>query len=41
VEDGQIGVGWTCVLSLTFDHRVTDGAPAADLLAAMARRMEE
>lgn len=39
VEDGQIVVGWTCVLSLTFDHRVTDGAPAADLLAAMARRM--
>ncbi len=41
VEDGQITVGWTCVLSLTFDHRVTDGAPAADLLAAMARRIEE
>ncbi|HEV7508100.1 MAG TPA: dihydrolipoamide acetyltransferase family protein [Thermoanaerobaculia bacterium] len=41
VEDGQIGVGWTCVLSLTFDHRVTDGAPAADLLAAVARRMSE
>jgi pyruvate dehydrogenase E2 component (dihydrolipoamide acetyltransferase) len=40
VEDGQIGVGWTCVLSLTFDHRVTDGAPAADLLAAVARRMK-
>ncbi len=40
VADGQITVGWTCVLSLTFDHRVTDGAPAADLLAAVARRME-
>ncbi|MFY9819841.1 MAG: dihydrolipoamide acetyltransferase family protein, partial [Thermoanaerobaculia bacterium] len=40
VEEGQIAVGWTCVLSLTFDHRVTDGAPAADLLAAVARRME-
>jgi len=41
VEDGRIAVGWTCVLSLTFDHRVTDGAPAADLLAAVARRIEE
>jgi pyruvate dehydrogenase E2 component (dihydrolipoamide acetyltransferase) len=39
VEDGRIGVAWTCVLSLTFDHRVTDGAPAAELLAAVARRM--
>jgi pyruvate dehydrogenase E2 component (dihydrolipoamide acetyltransferase) len=41
VEDGQTVVGWTCFLSLTFDHRVTDGAPAADLLAAVARRMSE
>jgi len=41
VENGRITVGWTCVLSLTFDHRVTDGAPAADLLAAVARRLSE
>jgi pyruvate dehydrogenase E2 component (dihydrolipoamide acetyltransferase) len=41
VEDGKIAVGWTCVLSLTFDHRVTDGAPAADLLAAVTRRMND
>ena len=41
VEDGRIVPGWTCVLSLTFDHRVTDGAPAADLLAAVARRMND
>jgi pyruvate dehydrogenase E2 component (dihydrolipoamide acetyltransferase) len=41
VENGKIAVGWTCMLSLTFDHRVTDGAPAADLLAAVARRMSE
>ncbi len=39
VENGQIAVAWTCVLSLTFDHRATDGAPAADLLDAVARRM--
>ncbi|HEX3557196.1 MAG TPA: dihydrolipoamide acetyltransferase family protein [Thermoanaerobaculia bacterium] len=41
VEDGGLAVGWTCVLSLTFDHRVADGAPAADLLAAVARRMND
>ncbi len=41
VKDGRLVVDWTCVLSLTFDHRVTDGAPAADLLAAVARRMNE
>jgi pyruvate dehydrogenase E2 component (dihydrolipoamide acetyltransferase) len=41
IEDGQLAVGWTCVLSLTFDHRVTDGAPAADLLDAVSRRMNE
>ncbi|MBW8875326.1 MAG: 2-oxo acid dehydrogenase subunit E2 [Acidobacteria bacterium] len=41
VEDGRLAVGWTCVLSLTFDHRVTDGAPAAELLAAVARRMND
>jgi pyruvate dehydrogenase E2 component (dihydrolipoamide acetyltransferase) len=41
VEDGRLAVGWTCELSLTFDHRVTDGAPAADLLAAVARRMND
>ncbi|MCC6627064.1 MAG: 2-oxo acid dehydrogenase subunit E2 [Chloroflexi bacterium] len=28
-----------CTLSLTFDHRVADGAPAAELLAAVARLM--
>ena len=39
VEDGRLAAAWTCVLSLTFDHRVTDGAPAAELLAAVARRM--
>lgn len=41
VEDGQIAVGTTCVLSLTFDHRVADGAPAAELLGAVARRIAD
>jgi pyruvate dehydrogenase E2 component (dihydrolipoamide acetyltransferase) len=49
---GRIGVqpvwldgGWQprrqCSLSLTFDHRVTDGAPAALLLGAIARLMSD
>ena len=38
---GQLAVGHTCVLSLTFDHRVADGAPAALLLDAVARRMND
>lgn len=39
VEEGSVVAGESCVLSLTFDHRVADGAPAADLLAAVASRM--
>ena len=41
VRGGQLVVGQTCVLSLTFDHRVADGAPAALLLDAVARRMTD
>lgn len=41
VRNGQLSVGHTCVLSLTFDHRVADGAPAALLLDAVARRMND
>jgi pyruvate dehydrogenase E2 component (dihydrolipoamide acetyltransferase) len=40
-EDGQVAAASTCVLSLTFDHRVTDGMPAAQLLEAVARRMSD
>jgi pyruvate/2-oxoglutarate dehydrogenase complex dihydrolipoamide acyltransferase (E2) component len=38
-QDGQWVARQACALSLTFDHRVADGAPAAELLAAVARRM--
>ncbi len=41
VDEGRLAVGTTCVLSLTFDHRVADGAPAAELLDAVARRMND
>jgi pyruvate dehydrogenase E2 component (dihydrolipoamide acetyltransferase) len=39
VRDGQLTVGRTTILSLTFDHRVVDGAPAAQLLGRMAELM--
>lgn len=38
-EDGSFFATNTCWLSLTFDHRVADGAPAAQLLDGVARRM--
>jgi pyruvate dehydrogenase E2 component (dihydrolipoamide acetyltransferase) len=41
VRGGQIAAAPTCVLSLTFDHRVVDGVPAAQLLDAVARRMTD
>jgi pyruvate dehydrogenase E2 component (dihydrolipoamide acetyltransferase) len=41
VRDGRLDVGRTCTLSLTFDHRVTDGVPAARLLAETARLMND
>lgn len=41
VEKGSLVATPTCVLSLTFDHRVTDGAPAAEVLAAIERRMTD
>lgn len=37
VEDGRVVPAKTCVLSLTFDHRVADGVPAAKLLQVIAR----
>jgi pyruvate dehydrogenase E2 component (dihydrolipoamide acetyltransferase) len=40
-RDGQLVVGKTCVLSLTFDHRVADGVPAARLLDDVVRMMND
>jgi pyruvate dehydrogenase E2 component (dihydrolipoamide acetyltransferase) len=39
VRDAALTIGHTCILSLTFDHRVVDGVPAALLLDALVRRM--
>jgi pyruvate dehydrogenase E2 component (dihydrolipoamide acetyltransferase) len=41
VHNNELAIGHTCVLSLTFDHRVADGAPAALLLDAIVRRMND
>jgi pyruvate dehydrogenase E2 component (dihydrolipoamide acetyltransferase) len=41
VRDGQLVARRTCVLSLTFDHRVADGVPAARLLDAIAGAMAD
>lgn len=41
IDDNQVVPGWTCILSLTFDHRVADGAAAARLLEVIARLMAD
>lgn len=41
VRDGAPSVAETCWLSLTFDHRATDGAPAAGILDDLARMMAD
>jgi pyruvate dehydrogenase E2 component (dihydrolipoamide acetyltransferase) len=41
VEGTTIVPGATCVMSLTFDHRVADGTPAAQLLEFLAGKMED
>jgi pyruvate dehydrogenase E2 component (dihydrolipoamide acetyltransferase) len=40
VREGRLVAGHTCVLSLTFDHRIGDGVPAARLLDLVVFRMD-
>jgi pyruvate dehydrogenase E2 component (dihydrolipoamide acetyltransferase) len=40
LENGEIGVREQMTLSLTFDHRVVDGAPAARFLQALVQLIE-
>jgi pyruvate/2-oxoglutarate dehydrogenase complex dihydrolipoamide acyltransferase (E2) component len=40
-RNGRLTLGRTTVLSLTFDHRVVDGAPAALLLGRVAELMND
>lgn len=39
-QDGTVGVGYVVALSLTFDHRAVDGAPAAAFLQAVKHLVE-
>ena len=41
IDDGQIVKGATMYLSLTFDHRIVDGAPAADFLQTVKGLLED
>ncbi|WP_180954853.1 dihydrolipoamide acetyltransferase family protein [Bacillus sp. V3-13] len=41
VENGTLRFGKTLVLSLSFDHRVIDGAPAASFLEKVKRLIED
>jgi pyruvate dehydrogenase E2 component (dihydrolipoamide acetyltransferase) len=41
VRGDQLVPAQTCVLSLTFDHRVADGVPAAQMLDLIAMRMTD
>jgi pyruvate dehydrogenase E2 component (dihydrolipoamide acetyltransferase) len=41
VVDGQLAVRTMCTLSLVFDHRLVDGAPAARFLAYLKEIIEE
>lgn len=41
VRNHQVAVAPTVVLNLTFDHRVADGVPAAQLLEAVAKRISD
>jgi len=40
VEDGQLAVGTVMTVTLSADHRVIDGAVAAEWMAAFVRRIE-
>ena len=41
IHDGEIARGRTMFLSLTFDHRIIDGAPAAEFLQRVRLRLED
>ncbi len=41
VKDGQLATGWRMKATLSADHRVTDGAEAAQFMQAMSKYLEE
>jgi pyruvate dehydrogenase E2 component (dihydrolipoamide acetyltransferase) len=40
-DDGQIRTGWRMKVTIAVDHRVSDGAEAAQFMQAMAKYLEE
>ncbi|MCX7608452.1 MAG: 2-oxo acid dehydrogenase subunit E2 [Anaerolineales bacterium] len=41
VEDGQIQIGWRMKATISVDHRVSDGAEAAQFMQTLAKYLEE
>jgi pyruvate dehydrogenase E2 component (dihydrolipoamide acetyltransferase) len=41
VVDGELSIGWRMKATLSADHRVTDGAEAAEFMQQFKLRMEE
>ena len=41
VKDGELAVGWRMKVTISADHRVTDGAEAAQFLQRFKALMEE
>jgi pyruvate dehydrogenase E2 component (dihydrolipoamide acetyltransferase) len=41
VENGELKIGWRMKASISVDHRVSDGAEAAQFMQALARYLEE
>ncbi len=41
VHDGKVAQRWMMTLSLTFDHRLVDGAPAARFMQSIASKLDE
>ena len=41
IQDGQVAKGSLMYLSLTFDHRIVDGAPAAEFLQTVKKHLED
>ncbi|MEZ0396636.1 MAG: dihydrolipoamide acetyltransferase family protein [Anaerolineales bacterium] len=41
VEEGQVKVGWRMKATISVDHRVSDGAEAAQFMQALAKYLEE
>ena len=41
ISDDQIGKGTTMCLSLTFDHRIGEGAPVAEFLQTVKGLQED